>query len=123
MKKKVLVVERDEDILFVIRHILEDQGFEVGVSRTEEGIVQRVIAEMPDIVLLDIIKPTEAGKALCNALKLVDSIKHIPVIVLSTYPQIQKENIECANEVVDKPFDASEIVNIINEHLLSSAHM
>ncbi len=118
MKKKILVVERDEDILFIIRHILEDQGFEASVSRTEDGIVERVIAEMPDMVLLDIIKPTDAGKALCNALSMVESIKHIPVIVLSTYPQIQKEKIECADKIIDKPFEISEIVNVINEHLL-----
>lgn len=118
MKKKILVVERDEDILYIIRHILEDQGFEVGISRTEEGIVERVIAEMPDMVLLDIIKPSEEGKALCNALRLIHSIKHIPVIVLSTYPQIQKEKIECADKIIDKPFEVSEIVKVINEHLL-----
>ena len=118
MKKKILVVERDEDILYVIRHLLEDQGFEVGVSRSEEGILERVVAEMPDVVLLDIIKPSDEGKALCNALSQVPSIKHIPVIVLSTYPQIQKEDIECADEVIDKPFEISKIVNVINEHLL-----
>lgn len=118
MKKKILVVERDEDILYIIRHILEDQGYEVWESNTEEGIVDRVIAEMPDMVLLDIIKPTDAGKDLCDALSEVDAIKHIPVIVLSTYPQIQREKIECADEIIDKPFDVAEIVNVINEHLL-----
>ncbi|WP_276348113.1 response regulator [Daejeonella sp. JGW-45] len=117
MKKKILVVERDEDILYIIRHLLEEQGYAVGVSITEEGIVDRVIKEKPDIILLDIIKPTAEGTALCNALKRVPSIKHIPVIVLSTYPQIQTVKIECADDIIDKPFDISEIINVIEDHL------
>ena len=118
MRKRILVVERDEDIIRLIGYILEEEGYLVSLSRTEEGILDWVIKEQPDAILLDIIKPTVEGTALCNAIKSVKSIKHIPVIVLSTYSQIKSVNIECADDIINKPFDISELINVIEDHLV-----
>lgn len=118
MGKKILVVERDEYILNVVTTILEDEGYCVIQSRTQLGIVDRVTEEKPDAIILDIVKPTIEGTALCNAIKKTKSIKHIPVIVFSTHPSIKSSNIDCADEVISKPFDIFEMIKTVESHLL-----
>ncbi|MEO6499241.1 MAG: hypothetical protein ABIN95_09520, partial [Mucilaginibacter sp.] len=53
----------------------------------------------------------------CDAIKQTESIKHIPVIVMSTYPQLKVANLKCADEVIQKPFDISFLIHTINDHL------
>lgn len=117
MRKKILVVEKDEDILNVVTTILEDEGYLVSQSRTELGVVDRVVKELPDAIILDIIKLTLEGTALCKALKRTKSIRHIPIIVLSTHPNIKLESLACATEVISKPFDISEVIETVRSHL------
>lgn len=118
MKKKIFVVENDEDILNVVTAILEDHGYVVVSSRTEQGVVERLIEEKPDAVILDIIKPTLQGTALCDAIKKTESIKGLPIIVLSTYPNIKSYNVDCADSIISKPFDISEVVRTVESYLL-----
>lgn len=113
----MFVVERDEAILDIVTTILEDQGYSVIKSRSEKGVIERIISEKPDIILLDIIKLTTEGTDLCNTIKKTKSIKNIPVIVLSTHPAIKSSKIECADDVISKPFDIIEIVRTVEGQL------
>jgi response regulator RpfG family c-di-GMP phosphodiesterase len=82
------------------------------------GIIDRLLKEKPDAVILDIIKPTPEGTALCNAIKKTKLISHIPVIVLSTHPNIKSTKIACADEIISKPFDIIEMIKTVENHLL-----
>ena len=117
MKKRVLLIEKDEAISDILRYILEDEGYDVIISVTEQGMVEKVINDRPDLILLDIIKPTEEGTALCDELKNSPSTKHIPVIVLSTYPGIQSVNIGCADDIIGKPFGVADMIGVVEKHL------
>lgn len=117
MRKKVLVVERDEAILDIVTRILEDQGYQVSQSRSENGMVQRIISEKPDVILLDIIKLTPEGTELCDVIKRTEGIKHIPVIVLSTHPSLAHSKIDCADDIISKPFDIAEILKTVENQL------
>ena len=119
MKKKILVIERDEDICQIISHILSEEGYEPILCRTEHGIFDTIVLNNPDIILLDIIRPTEQGTELCRAIKVTDTTKHIRVIVLSTHAKIGDVKQVCADEVVKKPFDIEELINLVKEQLAS----
>ena len=66
---------------------------------------------------MDILKITDEGTELCRKLKEEDGTSHIPVIVLSTHPQIQKVKDVCADEIVEKPFDIDGLLEVIEEQL------
>lgn len=83
-------------------------------------MVEKVASERPDLILLDIRKPTDEGTALCYELKNTPSTKHVAIIVLSTYPGIQSVNIGCADDIIGKPFEVSEMISVIDEHLSST---
>ncbi len=118
-KKKILVLEKDEDILQIITHILEEEGYEVRAFRSELGMIDEISRSCPDAVLLDIIRPTPEGTELCRAIKEAEGISHIPVIALSTHSKADTLKEICADEVIKKPFDVDFLINIIEKQVMA----
>lgn len=118
-KKKILVSEDDAGILDVLRLMLEDENYEVEISRDGKKIYQ-LDNELPDLILLDIWMSGVDGRDLCRYLKNNDKTKNIPVIILSA----NKDTEQIAKEVgadgfLQKPFDMEELLAKLHEHLSS----
>lgn len=122
MKKRILVVENNKDILELISLVLEQADFEVFAHLNEKNIFDQIIEFQPDAILLDIVKPSVEGTELCRQIKEAEGTSHIPVIVLSTHPQIQKVKEVCADEVVEKPFDIDGLLEVLTEQLKSASY-
>lgn len=117
MKKRILVIEKNKDILELINLVLTDEGYKVYAVTNEKDIFEQINTHQPDAILLDIVKPTTEGTELCRQLSLADETAHIPVIVLSTHPHISKVKEICADEVVQKPFDIDFLLEVLAEQL------
>jgi DNA-binding response OmpR family regulator len=118
MKKKILVVEKDRDILEIVSYILIERGYQVVSSQTEEGIFNKIMEFNPDAILLDVIKPSAEGTELCRAIKATENTKHIPVIVLSTHTRAAAIKEVCADEILSKPFDIDQLVDVLEKQLI-----
>jgi len=118
MKKKIFVVENDEAILEIVESLLVDEGYDVKAIQSGESIYDQIERYKPNVILLDIIKPTDRGSELCRTLKADKRTKHIPVVVMSTHAKVT-ETIKsvCADEVVPKPFDIFDLLNTIQLQL------
>jgi DNA-binding response OmpR family regulator len=103
LKKKVLIVENDEDIRNIVGMILEDEGYEVaGCNCTLENLMTMEA----DLILLDEWVNRQEGPMLCREIKAVEKLAHIPVIIFSTASDIKEIAALCrANGYVHKPFD------------------
>jgi two-component system phosphate regulon response regulator PhoB len=111
VKKKVLVVENDFEIRDIVSYILEEEGFEC-LSIPEPGSMDHIQAFKPDIILVDEFINNKPGHRLCLKIKQVDTLRHIPVIVLSTAHNIELIAKECkADDYIQKPFDIDEMIN------------
>lgn len=120
MKKKILVYEKNRDILEMIGIVLEEEGYTVDPVLSDTEVKQHINDFQPDAILLDIINPTPEGTALCKAIKSAEDTSHIPVIVLSTHPRAEVVKEICADEVVPKPFDISFLVFVIEQQLITA---
>lgn len=120
MKKKILVLEKNKDIADLIYLILTDEGYTVDLLSPNDSVLDHIRKFHPDVILLDIISPTAEGTALCEEIKAAEDTSHIPVIVLSTHPKAAVTKEICADEVVDKPFDISNLVSVVGEQLMSA---
>ena len=110
MKKKVLIIENDKDIRQIVEFILEDQGFET-LSMPEPEDLLEIAPFAPDVILLDEFINNRPGHRLCRKIKQVDTLKIIPVIILSTANDIEMIVSECgANDYIRKPFDVEDMV-------------
>ncbi|RAJ35491.1 response regulator transcription factor [Pedobacter cryoconitis] len=120
MNKKILVLEKNRDILELINIVLTEEGYDVDLLSSEKEIFDHIRDFQPDIILLDVISPTEEGTALCKTIKAAEASSHIPVIVLSTHPKSEVVKEICADEVVAKPFDISFLLSTIEHYLISA---
>ena len=77
--KKALVIDDDVDILYLIKDILEDDGYEVVISNSAEEAYIKLNDDI-DIVLLDVMMPGTDGFSFCK--KIRDEVE-IPIIFLT----------------------------------------
>ncbi len=117
VKKRIVIVEDDPDILQLLQLVFEDDGFETVLNST--GLHPDDIAALrPDVVLLDIriSGAPYPGDELCRMLKASQDTSSLPVILLSAERNLPALAI-CAgaDAYIDKPFDL--------ERLLTTARM
>jgi DNA-binding response OmpR family regulator len=115
MKKKVLIIENDQDIRSLITLLLEEVGFET-FSSPEPDKLDQILEFKPDIILIDEFINNRPGHRFCLKVKNNPELKDTPVVILSTANNIELIAEECkANDYVKKPFDISHMVEkVIN---------
>jgi DNA-binding response OmpR family regulator len=111
MKKKVLIIENDRDIRDLVEYILEEEGFSA-LSMPEPERLTVILEFGPDVILIDEFVNSKPGHRLCLKIKQSEQLDNIPVIVLSTSPDIELIVTECkANDYIKKPFDVQEMID------------
>lgn len=111
---RAFVVEDDPDFRELLREVLEDAGWTVDVA--DDGIealsaIRRII---PDVIILDLRMPNLDGLEVLKLLRSTDVGRRIPVIV-ATGAQAGDDVRALASAVLTKPFDASQILSVIDE--------
>ena len=112
-KKKVLVIDDQQEIRELVDVTLRDTEFEVvEAANGREGILV-ARNQKPHIILLDIIMPKFDGYMTCKILKRNPSTKDIPVIFMTarkTKEDIQKSMKVGGSDYIMKPFDPSDLM-------------
>lgn len=82
-KRRLLVVEDDEDILELVAYNLVKAGYRVTRAATGREALARVAEEPPDLVVLDLMLPETDGTEVCRRLKGDANTSAIPVVMLT----------------------------------------
>lgn len=116
--RKILAVDDDNDILDVIRIILEDEGYEVATLTNGRNILEAISSIRPDLILLDVMLSGMDGREICKAIKANSNLNPIPIIMISASHNLQNyQNIPGApNGFIPKPFDIDRLVTVVNGH-------
>ncbi len=85
MGKKILVVEDQEDNRRILRDLLAHAGYEVIEVDDGEQALDVAAAHRPDVILMDIQLPLLDGYEATRRLKADPNLKHIPIIVVTSY--------------------------------------
>lgn len=112
MHKKILVVDDQQDMLFMMKSILLRNGFDVVTN--SDGEIFNLIKEgmNPDLIILDINLGGKDGGEICHSLKTKESTKHIPVILISAIMDLTKISEECgAEDYLAKPFREPQLMD------------
>ena len=121
MKKKILLVDDQEDLIELTRRLLQSRGYEF-IGLTEgEGALEIIKKESPDLVILDMIMPGKDGAQICKEMKSDTTTRHIPVI-LSTGQMLKagdfsQDGFTEADGYLMKPFEIDEMINKIKDLL------
>lgn len=80
MKRKILIVDDDEDLSFIIREMLENYGYSVSCAKNGEEAFQKLSKDTCHLILLDINLPETTGFELCRELR---KVSNVPIIFAS----------------------------------------
>ena len=81
----VLVIEDNEQNLYLTRYMLEAHGHHVREARDGPKGIAAALAEAPDIILLDIQLPQMDGYAVARAIRANSSLHAIPIVAVTSY--------------------------------------
>lgn len=116
MPKKIMVVDDDPYIVDYLVNVFEDHGYLT--CRASDGLsaYDVAMAENPDLITLDLEMPNEWGPRFYRRLTQEDQFAEIPVIVISGLPGIHMA-IKRAVATIKKPFDPTEVIEIVRKAL------
>jgi len=120
---KILILDDDLDLLTVVKSLLRKKGFEVFAFTDWQKAWDAVKVYKPNLILLDVFLTGIDGLDVCKKLKSSYFTRNIPVIMVSSYPNIAETAIYefGADDFLAKPFEVNDMVKKIH-HILSKKH-
>jgi len=119
-KKRILIVDDEEDILKVLKLRLEANNYEVLISTDGQDGLNKARSEKPNLVILDLMLPKLDGYKVCRMLKFDEKYKVIPVIMFTAKAQKKDEELGMemgADAYITKPFEPDVLLEKIKELL------
>jgi two-component system, cell cycle response regulator DivK len=121
MKKTVLVIEDNEQNLYLVRFLLEKNGFEVHEARDGRLGVSLASKLRPDLILLDIQLPMLDGYAVAEELRKDEALRDTPIIAVTSYAMVgdrEKALASGATDYIEKPINPSTFVDQVRKHIV-----
>lgn len=115
MSKKILVIDDDPIIVKYLVTLFADNGYETCSAPDGALALDVVNAEHPDLITLDLEMPQEWGPRFYRKLTRDDSLKKIPVIVISGLSG--EHAIKDAVAFIKKPFDPDKLLGIVKKSI------
>ncbi|KLT67305.1 two-component system response regulator [Pedobacter sp. BMA] len=117
MKKKVVLVQDNKDILDIMDQVLEEEGFVVTSSLTTEPI-EKIDEINPDVVIVDDhIKGKKKGSEVIKELKADPETEDVSAVLTSTSNNIAQQAEDCnADDFIEKPFDIEHMVEVVKKN-------
>ncbi len=118
VKKRILLVEDEADLVMTMRFRLEDAGYEVVVAVDGQEGLDRAKDGKPDLILLDLMLPKMNGYKVFSALKADARYSKIPIIMFTALAQEADKKLGekmGADAYITKPFDADTLLAKIKE--------
>ena len=120
VKKRILVVDDELNIIKFLRSNLEARGYEVMAALDGSEALNTFEKELPDLVILDIMMPKVDGFEICRRLR---EWTQTPIIMLSARAD-EGDKVKCldlgADDYITKPFGAAELIARVNAVLRRS---
>lgn len=85
MKAKILVIEDNEQNMYLTTFILEKHGYTVYQAWNGQAGLELVAQIKPDLILLDIQLPEMDGYAVARELRQISTLAHTPILAVTSY--------------------------------------
>jgi len=120
----IMVVDDEPDIRFVIRKMLEKEGFSIIEADSGEQAMELLKDTVPDLILLDVMMPGLNGWETCAEIKASEDLQHVPVVML-TAKTSEEDKVKAfekcgANWHISKPLERTKFIDTV-KWLLESA--
>ncbi len=115
-KKKILVVDDEENIRILFKLGLEEEGYEVNTASSGEEALEILKKEAFDLVTLDIKMPGMSGLETLQEIRNIFKDRHIPVILCTAFEEFKQDFTSWASDnYIVKSHDLTELKNAIKK--------
>ena len=118
-KRHILIIDDNEDILFMLKAMLEMKGYVITPKDSPENIESFIETTSPDLILMDMLLSGADGREVCRKIKMNAAIAHIPIIMISALPDADISCLEAGTDYfLGKPFEMADLFNTVEKALL-----
>lgn len=123
MNEKILVIDDNEDILFMLKAMLELKEYKVYTKETADNIEFYIQQLAPDVIVMDMLLSGADGREVCKNLKASIVTVTIPIVMISALPNAKNMCLEAgANYFVAKPFEMADLFYAV-AHAVEKNHI
>lgn len=120
MNATILVIEDNEQNLYLMRFLLERHGYHIVEAR--DGLEGIRLAEslLPTLILLDIQLPLMDGYAVATELRRRPVLKETPIIAVTSYAMVgdrERALAAGATDYIEKPVDPETVLERVRQHI------
>jgi CheY-like chemotaxis protein len=118
--RTVLIIEDNEQNLYLMRFLLEKNGFTVLEAKTGRLGLEVAAKTAPDLILLDIQLPEMDGYAVAQEMRKQDGQRQTPIIVVTSYAMVgdrEKALAAGATGYIEKPINPDTFVEELRAHV------
>ena len=112
-RSKILIVDDEPFNVDLLEQQLEEFGYTTVSARNGQEALDKVAAEAPDLILLDVMMPIMDGFTVCRRLKEHDETRLIPIVIMTALGAVEDRirGIEAgADDFLTKPVDERELL-------------
>ncbi|MBX5457902.1 MAG: response regulator [Thermogemmatispora sp.] len=126
MTKHILVVDDKNELLHLMRRVLEDEEYQVSILQHGREALARVKRDLPDLLILDLRLGDVSGQEILKQLRADPLTREVPVIVYTAAvleaEQVSKLVAEQPGyyqgvHVVQKPFELTNLLALVQQVL------
>jgi two-component system alkaline phosphatase synthesis response regulator PhoP len=125
LQKRILVVDDEPDFAAIVQGNLEKEGFAVEIAYNGLEGLEKVKANPPDAIVLDVMMPEKDGYVVCKELKEDDAFCNIPIVLLTAVAShvtstryTHRDGMATeADDYISKPASAEEITKSLKRLL------
>jgi DNA-binding response OmpR family regulator len=120
MKRLVLVVDDEPNIVLSLEFLLKQAGYDVRVARNGEEALKAIAERAPDLVLLDVMTPILDGYHVCETIRADPMLRHVRILMLTAKSRdVEREKALAlgADDYITKPFSTRELVQRVRNVL------
>lgn len=119
--KTILIADDDADIAYIVRFILEREGYRV-MHIGDDTVVSRLALCNPDLIIMDWNLDGTCGGNLCKQIKQSPDTQHIKVVLFSACTDLKYKAATCnADDYLSKPFDLTMLLSKVAQLLAAQS--
>jgi len=119
MKRKILILDDDKDILDILSYLLTEEGYQIKAYNSGDDFGEAIRNFSPDLIVMDLILGNLDGRSICRAIKLSPMTQNIPVIMISARPDLRPSPDQpgSPDDFITKPFDLGKVSEKIRRYV------
>lgn len=123
MSQRILIADDEPNIVISLEFLMKREGFDVQVAMDGEAALQAIAAQLPDLILLDVMLPKLNGFEVCQQIRAHPQWQSLKVLMLTAKgrdTEVSKGLALGANAYMTKPFSTRDLVEQVRQLLGST---